>query len=354
MKTALPTDLDYLAARIHGRRSRLIEGAQLDTLCRLRTLADLLKTLVPGGDFRTITELQRHLIRKASEEIADAARQVPGAAGRLISWLAVRYQVENLKVLARGFATRRPVGELERYLVPVDTEFALDARALASAGSPEAFAALVPSRPLRKNVEAVLDAYRALPRAFFLEAAMDRGYLAELLVRSSALSGDPAEDVMALLRHETALFHLMLVTRGRFLYGLPETTLRPMAIPGGAISRETFQRMLAAPDLPAAMTRLSPKVLGGPPPAARTEEDGTPTLDVSVLEAMGWNRYLLLANRAFRRDHMGLGAVVAYAAIRRVELGNLITLSEGIRTGTAPDVLRARLTPREDLEAARV
>jgi len=45
---------------------------------------------------------------------------------------------------------------------------------------------------------------------------------------------------------------------------------------------------------------------------------------------------------------MGLGAVVAYAAIRRIELANLITLSEGIRTRVTPDALRQRLIPRAE------
>jgi len=63
------------------------------------------------------------------------------------------------------------------------------------------------------------------------------------------------------------------------------------------------------------------------------------------LEPLAWARYYRLANRAFRRSHMGLGAVVAYTAIRRVELANLITLSEGIRLSRPPDVLRRCLIP---------
>jgi len=74
---------------------------------------------------------------------------------------------------------------------------------------------------------------------------------------------------------------------------------------------------------------------------AAAKEALTPT----DLETLAWRRYYRLANRAFRRCHMGLGAVVAYAAIRRVELANLITLSEGIRQGQPADALRRRLIP---------
>ena len=69
---------------------------------------------------------------------------------------------------------------------------------------------------------------------------------------------------------------------------------------------------------------------------------------------LAWKRFLRLANRAFRRSHMDLGAVVGYAGIRRVEVANLISLSEAIRTGMAAEVIRARLIPRNDLESADV
>ena len=51
---------------------------------------------------------------------------------------------------------------------------------------------------------------------------------------------------------------------------------------------------------------------------------------------------------------MGLAAVVGYVGIRHVEVANLITLSEGIVAGIAPETLRARLLPRIDLEGVYV
>jgi vacuolar-type H+-ATPase subunit C/Vma6 len=42
---------------------------------------------------------------------------------------------------------------------------------------------------------------------------------------------------------------------------------------------------------------------------------------------------------------MGLGAVIAFTALRRVELANLITISEGIRNGMEAAAIRTRLIP---------
>lgn len=74
----------------------------------------------------------------------------------------------------------------------------------------------------------------------------------------------------------------------------------------------------------------------------------------TALEGLAWNRFQRLANGAFRRDHMGLGAAIGYAGLRRVETANLITLSEGIRTGMTAGAIWARLVPRTDLEVAHV
>ena len=75
-------------------------------------------------------------------------------------------------------------------------------------------------------------------------------------------------------------------------------------------------------------------------------------IDMAGFEALAWNRFLRLANRAFRHGHISLGAVVGYTGIRRVEVANLITLSEGLRLGLPAERIRGRLVPRTDLEAA--
>jgi vacuolar-type H+-ATPase subunit C/Vma6 len=51
---------------------------------------------------------------------------------------------------------------------------------------------------------------------------------------------------------------------------------------------------------------------------------------------------------------MGFGVVVGYVALRRLEVANLITISEGIRTGAGEDVIRARMVPRVEREASHV
>jgi vacuolar-type H+-ATPase subunit C/Vma6 len=111
--------------------------------------------------------------------------------------------------------------------------------------------------------------------------------------------------------------------------------------------------MLTAKDLRTAAALAVGRVIDALPPEHESGETTGP-LDAAELEALAWKRFLRLANRACRRNHMGLGAVIGYAVIRRVEVANLISLSEGIRAGVAPESIRARLIPRHDEEVAYV
>jgi vacuolar-type H+-ATPase subunit C/Vma6 len=152
---------------------------------------------------------------------------------------------------------------------------------------------------------------------------------------------------------EVDTFHLMLALRGRFHYELASEALLPMHVQGSGISRGRFTAMLSAPDPAAAVGRVADRVLDAMPFG---EEVGTGASQevTAACEALAWKRFLRLANRAFRRGHMAIGQLIGYAGLRRVEVLNLITLSEAIRTGVSAAAIRARLIPRASLEASYV
>jgi len=333
------TDLDFLAANVHGRRSRLAEGDRLEALCRLRTLPELARALMPEARFLTPSHLERVLVLDQVEELSTIASKVGGSSGHLLDWLRQRFRVENLKVLVRGFATGMALPDLKPYLVPLPDDLALDAEVLAGAGSIEAFAGVVDPEPLRAGLQQAVDLYRRQPRPFFPEAGLDQGYLAELLVRAGDLPRAHRGDVLEIARQEADTFHLALVSRGRFVYDLPAEMLAPFHVPGTRLGRPLFLKLLGADALGQVADRALGLVIDTLPD--RVEPDA------SALEALAWSRYYRLANRTFRRSHMGLGAVVAYAAIRRIELANLITLIEGVRAHLPADAIRRRFIPRD-------
>ena len=344
MDVRLITGLDYVAAVLHGRRSRMAEGERLAGLCAGRSIGELARALYGETAIASAVELQKRLILDRATELLELGKKLEGPAAGLLGWMAVRFQVENLKVLARGLASHTPPSEVQGHLVPLPGDLAVDARALAAGAAVETLVEVIKQPALRDAVVAALPLVRAHPRSFFLEAALDRGYFTELLARAEAVAGDDREDVLTLVRQEIDLFHLALVVRGKFHYALPAEQVTPFYVPGAALRWKDFRAMLAAADLAEAAAK-----------AVRLVIDKAPqTADAAALERAAWDRYHRLAAAIFRRSQTGLGLLVAYVVLRRVELANLIAASEGIRAGMSVDDLRRRMVPRPHAEARRV
>jgi vacuolar-type H+-ATPase subunit C/Vma6 len=346
-------DLDYLASRLHGRRSRMAEAERLDGLCRMQSLPDLARTIFPATEFRGAAYFQRQLVQELIGELSAFPGYVGGAGAGLLDWMLTRFQVENLKVLIRLCVTKGSVEELQEHLVFLPKKLGLQVEALAAALTPADFAGLLPKGPLRKSLEEAVEIYRDNPRSFFFEAALDHGYFHELLARVERLSGEDQGVIKALVCQEVDIFHLMLVMRGKFYYGLGRGLLLPLHVPGTLIPRVRFAAMLDDPDLRTAVGWGVERVLDEVSFEGGSSDVHTP-VNAAAVESLAWKRFLRLANRAFRYSHMGLGAIVGYEGIRRLEVANVITISEGIRMGMAADIIRSRLIPRMNVEAAYV
>jgi|WetSurMetagenome_2_1015567.scaffolds.fasta_scaffold145080_2 vacuolar-type H+-ATPase subunit C/Vma6 len=348
-------DLDYLAARLHGRRSSMAEGERLTGLCRIRGLSELARTICPGSESERILDVQRLLVFELARELSGFLAHMSGPGASLLNWTLERFRVENLKVLLRAFLTKPPAANPQEYLAPLPKELALNSQDLESVESLDDFVRLVPKGPLRRSLEEALEIYHDRPRPFFFEAALDHGYFQGLLAGVEELSGEDREIVNPMVCQEVDVFHLMLVIRGRFHYGLTPEKLLPLHVAGTRISRTFFTEMLSDQDLSTAAGRAAGRVFDGLPfDRGPTDGSAAVTNNGSSLERLAWKRYLRLANLAFRQSHMGLGAVVGYAGIRRMEVANLITISEGIRKSMGAETIRARLITYSDAEAAHV
>ena len=344
MMPTATNDLDYLATRLHARRSRMADGERLDELCHLRTVLELSRAVRLESECPSAAQFQRRLVQDLVQELAGCARQVGGAGGEVFAWMLARFQVENVKTLVRGWVNQTSPEVLQEHLVSLPDFLALDVPRLATAKSLEEFTALLPPGSPRQRLSEAVAVQRERPQPFFLEAALDCGYFQELLAKTRELSGADQSVVRPLALQEANFFQFMLAVRGRFHFELPADQLLTLHLPG--ISDDWFNHLLTAPDLPAAATASVGIVFDELP----GERDFT-ELD---LEALAGKRFLRLANGAFRRSHMGLGAVIGYAGLRRVETANLITLSEGIRTGMTAEAIRARMIPRAEVEGAYV
>jgi vacuolar-type H+-ATPase subunit C/Vma6 len=344
----IANDLDYLAARLHARRSRMAETERLDGLCRIRSLPEFYLTIFPESEFTGNLDFQRRLVYELIGELSGLSAHMSGPGADLMDWALVRFQVENLKVLIRACLTKAPLEDVYGYLVPLPRELALDNQGLAKAASLEDFFLLVPKGLPRESLKKALEIYHDYSRPFFFEAALDRGYFQGLVARTERLSQEDREIVQPMVCQEADIFHLMLVARGKFHYSLTQEMLLPLHVTETRITPALFAVMLNDQDLYTSVGRVAERVFDkafdkhGP-------NDGSMVVDASTLEGLAWNRFFRLANLAFRQSHMGLGTIMGYVGLRRVETANLITISEGIRSNMAAETIRGRLIPRTDV-----
>lgn len=338
-------DIDYLVARLHARRSTMAEAERLDSLCRIRNLPEFFRTIYPDSEIKEIVDFQRLAVQKLIGEVSGLRAYITGPGAVLLERILVRFQAENLKVLLRACLSKAPAEAIEGHLVSLPAEFALNTPSLSVAESLADFVRSMPKGLLQGNMERALIIYADNPRPFFMEAALDRGYLLGLVAGTEGLPQEERQIVGPMVYQEADIFHLMLVARGKFYYNLTPGLLRPLHVEGTRIPGRLFTLMLSSPDLSTSIGLVAERVLDAMP-LHQGPKDPSMTMDAVEVEALAWKRFLHLANLAFRRSHMGLGAVMGYAGLRRIEVANLITMSEGIRRNMTPEAIRERLIPR--------
>jgi vacuolar-type H+-ATPase subunit C/Vma6 len=337
--------MDYLAALLHARRSRMAEGEQLDVLCRSKGLPDLFHAIFPNSEVGGALDFQRLLVQELINELSGFRDHMSGPGVDLLNWTLIRFQVENLKILIRASLKRAPIEEIYGHLISLPKELVLNTKGLAAAESPEDFVRLVPKGFLRDNLEKALEVYHDHPRPFFFEAALDHGYFHGLVDRVEKLSREDREIIKPMVSQEVDIFHLMMAARGKFHYNLTPDMLLPMHIEGTRITHALFAAMLNDVDFHASMGRVAERVLDVML-FKQGSSDGSMTVDAPMVESLAWKRFFRLSNLAFRKGNIGLGAIMGYSGLRRVEVANLIAISEGIINRMTAETIRGRLIPR--------
>ncbi|HBE44489.1 MAG TPA: hypothetical protein DDW17_03300 [Deltaproteobacteria bacterium] len=348
----IANDLDYLAASLHARHSLMAEGERLENLSHIRSLSEFFRTIYPETELTEVLDFQRLLLSELIIELAGFRTYVSGPGADLIDWMLVRFQIENVKVLMRAYMTKRPMEEVEKHLVPLPKELALDIQKLAEAQSLIDFIRLLPKGFLRDTMIEALEIYSDNGRPFFFEAMLDCCYFQGLVARTNQITSEDNEIIRPIINQEIDIFHLMLISRGRFHYNIAPEMLKPLHVAGTRIPKRLFATMLNDADLLTSAGRIGRRILDIEPSVLGTE--ASTTIDIAALERLAWRRFFRLASLAFRKSHMGLGAIIGYIGLRQVEVANLITISEGIRSGMAPESIRKRLIPQSIMEGMHV
>ncbi len=315
-------------------RGQIHEGPRLLTLCDVPNIRDLAAALAPGQPIGDTIGLQRHLTEQHIASLHGLLKVLDGWEADVFLAMLRRYQVENLKVILRCWVAKADEALLAAYTVDVPGSLALPTPDLLQSPDLETLISRIPVSSLRDGAMQGLGEYEESGRLFFVEAGIDKARFTQLNDAAERTHGTARDAVLELVRMELDIYNVMLVLRGVFNYSLNFNKLRLLMAPFGKHAGiRTLETIRSAADLAGAVPLVPPALLG------RDEEPQT----ADDVEAAMWRNLYRTANRRYYTSVLDFGAVAAFYYIKRIELRNLITISEHVRYGERGDAVRDKL-----------
>ncbi len=197
----MPDDYGYINARIKVMRNQLLDGRQLGAALEAQSYQEFLRVLSESdlsadlGDATAqgagLPELDAALSRNFFGAANKVVRLADGEARNEIGVLLEKWDLTNLKTLARGITAGRPSEGIQASLIPGGT---LKPAALAAAANggdlgSAAQAITLSGHPLAGAFRDGVAAYTQSGRLLDLEVALDQGYYRQALrvARGTAL-----------------------------------------------------------------------------------------------------------------------------------------------------------------------
>lgn len=346
-------DLDYLASLLHARYSKIAKGDRLIELSRIQSVYDFFQSVYPDRTIENNYIFQKRAIFDFISELYSFSAYLIKDYVYFLNWVVSRFQLENFKILLRGFLTNTPLSKLKGFIINLPGELSLNIKKLSESETIEDFIRNCPKGFFQDTFKSAIKIYGDKGKTFFIEAFLDSAFFKELLMRMKRLNSSDRNYIKPVIDQEIDIFHLMLITRGRFNYNLAPEQLMEFHVEGTAIPKRIFNRLLYESDMTVFLKTLENRVIDLVPSEFTKTEQST-EIDLSILENYGWRRFCRLCNRVFYINHMGFGAVIGYIGLRRIEIANLIAISEGINGGYGSDFIRKHLIFKDYTEVPHV
>lgn len=193
----MPEDYGYINARLRGMHGRLLTDRLPEALAA-GSYAEFLRMLSEsdlGADLGEATaqdaglaELDRAVSRNLYSTTQKILGFADGAPGRDIGLLLARYDLQNLKTIARGKSSGREAAEIEANLLPAGTIKPGVLATLAAAPDLTAVASAlgVTGHPLARAFRAAAAGFTTDRDLLALEVRLDRAYFDEALERADS------------------------------------------------------------------------------------------------------------------------------------------------------------------------
>ena len=326
----MPDDYGYINARIKVMRTKLLDGRMLDAALEAQSYQEFLRVLSETelsadlGDATAqgagLTELDTALSRNFLGTAEKVYRLADGSARDEIGVLLQKWDLVNLKTLARGLTAGRPTEGILGSLIPGGTikQSALQAAATSGDLASAAQAITLSGHPLADSFRTGVAAYNATGRLIDLEVALDQGYYRRALAIARGT---------ALRRYLSREIDVTNALTARSVVG-QNADATQLFVPGG--------QNLDTADF----ARLSTGDVGGSGDLASVLE--APTLEEAEIAA----RLLLdqAARNAAMGDALGVGVAIDFLRRKEIEIAKLRLVGRGKFYGVPADQLRREVS----------
>jgi len=317
-------------------RSKLFEADRLTALAEARHLGEFFRRLLPRAAVANHLEFEHHLLGEHLVNLDRVLRYLRGDMAALWEWLLVRYQLDNLRVALRCHLAGGDRRAAEALMAPLPAWLALPLDDIFAAPNLRRVAALLPT----VEFATALERLAATPPpggldTFAIEMTLDHAYYEKLahLGRARRLTAWTRR----LVAYDVDASNLVALARARLYTSRPYEEIKPFLVWSELHFREAeAQALYAAADWPAALAHSVAPLM--PVPPGRSWSPSPTDLE----EALRVQQYRL-AVRAFAESMLDIAAVVAYYYIKRVELTNLVRVTEGIRHALPREQITAQL-----------
>ncbi|PTA68778.1 V0D/AC39 family V-type ATPase subunit [Deinococcus arcticus] len=184
----MPDDYAYINTRVRVMRTKLLDGRSLDSALAAGSYQEFLRVLTETnlaanlrettGESAGLAELDQALSRNLFDTTRKVLGFADGDAKREIQALLMKWDLVNLKTVARGVVSGRGADAVLSNLIPGGTlkPSALQTAAASTDLQSAAAAIALSGHPLAGALRAGANAYQASGRLLDLEVALDQGY----------------------------------------------------------------------------------------------------------------------------------------------------------------------------------
>ena len=243
-----------------------------------------------------------------------------------------RIEIESLKLIFRVFASGKPEhGVLEDSLLFLTGHDNIHLPKLALSNNLEEFLSGLKGTDYYEVLRPFASETTA-NRMFNMEMALDLYYL-KLLKKSSMkwLSGRDRVIANAFVDVEIDMFNIFWIYRSKSYYTIPTEVIRSYILPNyGKIGKTTIEALLSAKSQEEFVRVL-----------AETRYRFLFSSENEILNEHNYLEFIYKYYRhRFRADSFSIACVFSYIRLKEIEMGNLISIIEGVRYRLPPERMR--------------